>query len=65
MTIGSSLICPHCGAEMNHHSDKLAYFPSAGLNSEQSTANEVILESHACPSCGTSEASVSLMKDMA
>jgi ribosomal protein S27AE len=47
------MICPRCGAEMNHHSDKMVY-----LNDPQeavpfdSTARGHIEEFHACPNCG-------------
>ena len=40
--------CPDCGAEMNHHADKLVY------DSEPDEEDEGgrILEAHACPACG-------------
>jgi uncharacterized protein with PIN domain len=37
--------CPDCGAEMNHHADKLV---SEGAGEE----GDVMLEAHACPGCG-------------
>jgi ribosomal protein S27AE len=37
--------CPDCGAEMNHHADKLV---REGADDE----GEVMLEAHACPGCG-------------
>lgn len=45
------MICPRCGAEMNHHSDKIMYDP------EQPAPNDPIFggfveEFHACPNCG-------------
>jgi ribosomal protein S27AE len=45
--------CPDCGAEMNHHADKLVY----GEASEDAGGAEdagLILEAHACPGCGHS-----------
>jgi ribosomal protein S27AE len=43
--------CPDCGAEMNHHADKLVYEAAPG---EESDEGGVILESHTCPGCGRS-----------
>lgn len=45
--------CPHCGAEMNHHADKLVYDSAPGED-EDSDEGGRILESHACPACGHS-----------
>ncbi len=41
--------CPDCGAEMNHHADKLVY--GAGPDAE---AEAVVVEAHTCPACGRS-----------
>jgi ribosomal protein S27AE len=41
--------CPDCGAEMNHHADKLVY----GAESD-AEAEAVVVEAHACPGCGRS-----------
>jgi ribosomal protein S27AE len=41
--------CPDCGAEMNHHADKLVYDAAPG---EETDESGLILESHACPVCG-------------
>jgi ribosomal protein S27AE len=38
------MICPECGAVMNHHADKLTYVEGG----------EYIEEFHACPACGAS-----------
>jgi ribosomal protein S27AE len=47
------LICPACGARMNHHADKLLHeAPGDGLFDPD--LDGVIEESHQCPSCGTS-----------
>lgn len=45
--------CPNCGAEMNHHADKLVYdtVPDDTMDADE---GGVILESHACPNCGHS-----------
>lgn len=42
--------CPDCGAEMNHHADKLV----RGEASEDAggTDGDSILEAHTCPGCG-------------
>ena len=47
------MICPSCGAEMNHHCDKLMYGMDAqpGARVEAGTGG-VITEFHACPECG-------------
>jgi rubredoxin len=37
------MICPECGAETNHHADKLMY----------SNNGEEVEEFHTCPQCGT------------
>jgi ribosomal protein S27AE len=44
--------CPRCGAEMNHHADKLLAWESE-LSSKGLLASTVI-ELHSCPSCGSS-----------
>ena len=41
--------CPDCGAEMNHHADKLDYGAAAD---EASDAGGVVIEAHTCPDCG-------------
>jgi ribosomal protein S27AE len=43
--------CPDCGAEMNHHADKLVYDDAHG---EETDEGGRIFESHACPNCGHS-----------
>jgi ribosomal protein S27AE len=42
------LKCPRCGADMNHHADKLLAYYSTGSDSEVGT----LLEMHSCPACG-------------
>ena len=47
------MICPRCGAGMNHHSDKMGYFndPQEAVPFD-STVRGHIEEFHACPNCG-------------
>ncbi len=44
MKTRQAMICPKCGATMNHHADKLSYGESG----------EYVEEFHACPNCGNS-----------
>jgi len=47
------MTCPDCGAEMNHHSDKLVYATDlyqAGANDP--SLGGFIEEFHTCPKCG-------------
>jgi len=44
--------CPRCGAEMNHHADKLLASDSE-LSSKGALAGRV-MELHSCPACGSS-----------
>ena len=44
--------CPGCGAEMNHHADKLVY--DSAPDDEDAGEGELILEAHACAACGRS-----------
>ena len=49
----SKMICPNCGVEMNHHSDKIVY----GAEPQQPTPADAIWggfieEFHTCPKCG-------------
>ncbi|HEX8187292.1 MAG TPA: hypothetical protein VF586_03005 [Pyrinomonadaceae bacterium] len=43
--------CPDCGAEMNHHADKLDYGAAADETSDAAEGG-VVIEAHACPDCG-------------
>ena len=51
--------CPKCGAEMNHHADKVDY--SAGLDRTAASGSDdlglggVLQEVHTCPNCGNVE----------
>lgn len=43
--------CPDCGAEMNHHADKLVHDSSPDEDADEGGR---ILEAHTCPACGRS-----------
>jgi len=44
--------CPRCGAEMNHHADKI--FPGKLSEAQLDTdvEGDTVLELHSCPACG-------------
>ena len=47
------LICPKCGAEMNHHADKLIYSANPDENHQVNPElGGVVEETHGCPGCG-------------
>jgi ribosomal protein S27AE len=49
----NKMICPKCGAEMNHHADKLVYPVTAeDAKKMDVTLGGVIEETHGCPGCG-------------
>jgi ribosomal protein S27AE len=43
--------CPNCGAEMNHHADKIVYDAEPDGGADE---GGVIFEAHTCPNCGRS-----------
>ena len=48
--------CPDCGAEMNHHADKVDY--NAALEDPSHVDPDfggVVEETHTCPACGRTE----------
>jgi ribosomal protein S27AE len=45
--------CPRCGAEMNHHADKLLASDSE-LSSKGGALASTVIELHSCPACGSS-----------
>jgi ribosomal protein S27AE len=48
--------CPNCGAEMNHHADKVDY--NAGLDDPTLIDPDfggVVEEAHTCAACGHTE----------
>jgi ribosomal protein S27AE len=47
--------CPDCGAEMNHHADKLDY-GAAWDEASDTGEGGVVIEAHACPVCGRAAA---------
>lgn len=49
--------CPDCGAEMNHHADKLVH--DSEPDDEGADEDGFILEAHACPNCGHSATRIS------
>lgn len=49
--------CPGCGAEMNHHADKLVR--DSATDDEGADEDGFILEAHTCPNCGRSETRIS------
>ena len=52
MPTQSKMICPACGAEMNHHAEKLVY-ASPGERGYNALLDGAVEQSHTCPSCGT------------
>jgi len=55
MSQTNKMICPECGAEMNHHATKIDY--SAGLDEGKVDPffGGVLQEAHTCPECGRIE----------
>ena len=56
MATATRMRCPRCGAEMNHHANKVDY--SAGHedpDAVDAVFNGVLQEVHQCPSCGNIE----------
>jgi ribosomal protein S27AE len=47
--------CPRCGAEMNHHADKVIRAESGGKRPDPGL-DGVIIELHSCPACGAAAA---------
>lgn len=50
--MAGNMNCPCCGAEMNHHADKLLA-SGPDVNSE-GAAGGAVIELHSCPACGSS-----------
>jgi ribosomal protein S27AE len=49
----NKMICPKCGAEMNHHADKLVHpVTAADARDVNVTLGGLIEETHSCPKCG-------------
>ena len=47
----AKMICPRCGAEMNHHADKVDYDADDALSPDPAF-DGIIEEVHTCPNCG-------------
>jgi hypothetical protein len=43
--------CPDCGAEMNHHADKLDY-GAASDDAPDADEGGAVIEAHTCLACG-------------
>jgi ribosomal protein S27AE len=53
-TEASPMICPRCGAEMNHHAEKLLHpTGSAEEACMDPVLGGIVEELHTCPACGT------------
>lgn len=56
MSNTSKMVCPDCGAVMNHHAEKIDY---AALPDESSAVDAqfggILEEVHSCPACGKTE----------
>lgn len=52
----SKIRCPKCGAEMNHHADKLLHTSRLDEPAFDPVLGGLIDETHACPRCGNVEA---------
>ena len=50
----SKMICPRCGAEMNHHADKIDYSTADATTFDPIFGGE-LKEAHTCPKCGDTE----------
>ena len=48
------MICPNCGAEMNHHAMKVDYSDEDSANVDPAFGG-VLKEAHTCPHCGRTE----------
>ena len=50
------MLCPECGAEMNHHADKVDYDAAHDDPSlVDADFGGVVEEAHTCPACGRTE----------
>ena len=45
------MLCPSCGAKMNHHAEKLL-LPTGPADVVDPVLGGVVEEVHACPACG-------------
>jgi len=52
----NKMICPKCGAEMNHHADKLVDpIKPDDIKHVNPSLGGVVTEMHCCPKCGAVE----------
>lgn len=54
MSQANKVICPDCGAEMNHHAMKIDYGVD-DLALVDAVFGGVLKEAHTCPECGRTE----------
>jgi len=54
MSQANKMICPDCGAEMNHHAMKVDYGID-GPAMVDAVFGGVLKEAHTCPKCGRTE----------
>ena len=54
MSQAKKMICPDCGAEMNHHAMKIDYGVDDSALVDSVFAG-VLKEAHTCPECGRTE----------
>jgi ribosomal protein S27AE len=57
MRMAKKMQCPACGADMNHHADKLID-PTDAKDARRvdPALGGIVEEHHACPQCGRNEA---------
>ena len=55
MSQANKMMCPDCGAEMNHHADKID-FGIEDPSQVDPVFGGVVEEAHACPKCGRTQA---------
>jgi ribosomal protein S27AE len=51
----NKMICPKCGAEMNHHAMKIDYSHSQDEWADAIVEGGVVQEVHTCPNCHLTE----------
>lgn len=52
-TTSGKMICPKCGAEMNHHCDKLVHAADSERTARlDENPGGFMEEFHSCPNCG-------------
>lgn len=52
MPDADKMTCADCGAEMNHHADKLDYGVAPDGAADAADGAGVVIEAHTCPNCG-------------